>query len=87
MMSLMKEKGGNMITYEVAFDKAKRMDPDIDSYQEFPNAFVFTNSKAEGDDQWDNEVVIDRKTGNIISYFKFVISNPGVKKDIPFKPI
>ena len=76
-----------MITYEVAFDKAKRMDPDIDSYQEFPNAFIFTNSKAEGDDQWDNEVVVDRQTGNIISYSSFVMHNSKLNKDIPFKPI
>ena len=63
-----------MITYEVALDKAKRIDPTVDSYTEYPEAFVFTNSKVKGYEQEDNEVVIERKKGNVISYSELVIS-------------
>ena len=62
-----------MITYEVALDKAKRVDSKIDSYKEYPEAFVFMNSKAEGNECWDNEVVVERKNGKIISYSEFVM--------------
>jgi hypothetical protein len=75
-----------MVTYEVALDKAKRVQPDIDSYVEYPEAFVFTNSKVDKDNRDDNEVVIERKKGEVISYLKFVMTLSGdIKED--FKPI
>ena len=75
-----------MITYEVALDKAKRCNPKIDSYKEYPEAFVFTNSKATGDEQWDNEVVVERKKGGIISYSELVMDFD-INPDVEFKPI
>lgn len=62
-----------MITYEVALDKAKKVEPKIDMYIEYPEAFIFTNSKAKGDEKWDNEVIIERKKGNIISYTDLIL--------------
>ena len=62
-----------MITYEVALDKAKRADSNIDSYMEYPEAFIFTNSKATGHDREDNAIVIERKTGDFISYIDLVM--------------
>lgn len=76
-----------MITFEVALDKAKRVDPKIDSYAEYPEAFVFTNSKAKGDDQWDNEVVIERKNGKLISYTEFVMTASDHGEGINFRSI
>jgi len=72
-----------MITYEVALDKAKRLDPKIDSYVEYPEAFVFTNSKVKED---DNEIVIERKKGEYISYTDLILDYD-INPDVEFKPI
>lgn len=72
-----------MITYEVALDAAKRLDPKIDSYVEYPEAFIFTNSKVKED---DNEIVIERKNGKYISYVDLIM-NYDIDPDKELKPI
>lgn len=71
-----------MVTYEVAVDMAKRIEPKVDSYQEYPDVFIFTNSKATGDDQWDNEIVISKNSGKVISYVDFIMDSKYADMDV-----
>lgn len=67
-----------MITYEKAKQIAKKCIPNINIYFEYPDAYIFTTNKSE--DEWDDEVVIDKRTGSVISHTQFVIRNKSNKE-------
>ena len=62
-----------MITYEKAKQKALESIPKADTVIEYDSAYVFYNSKARGNEQDDNEIVILKDNGNIISYTQYIV--------------
>lgn len=62
-----------MIDIKEATKIAKKTLPSVDSYKEEPKAFIFTNSKAKKDEVWDNEVVVLKATGKVISYMQYIM--------------
>lgn len=62
-----------MLTYEQAKQKAQKEYPAVDSVLEYKDAYVFYNSKARGNKTDDNEVVILKKNGNVISMTEYVM--------------
>jgi len=75
-----------MITYEQAKQTAKEL-LSADTVLEYPDAYVFTNSKAVGDDQEDNELVILKQNGNIISYFEYLSNSKHSHNEVQAKLI
>lgn len=72
-----------MITYEEAKKIALNDMPEADTVVEYESVYVFYNSKAKGPDTEDNEVVIEKKTGRIISYSEYVATtddDPKIQK-------
>lgn len=63
-----------MITYEQAKKKAVGIRPALDSALEYKDAYLFYNSKARGTKTDDNEVIVLKKSGNIISMTEYVMS-------------
>lgn len=74
-------KGGRekMITFEKAKQIAKRCIPDINLVYEYPDAYIFSTS-SKGSDEWDDDVVIDKKTGTVISHTQFALRNRSNKE-------
>lgn len=62
------------MTYEQAKDKAVKIYPEVDSALEYKDAYIFYNSKARGNKQDDNEVVILKNGGKVISMSEYVMS-------------
>ena len=62
------------MTYEQAKEKALKQMPNADTTIEYDSVYVFYNSKAKGNEQDDNEVVIKKVDGEIISYSDYVMS-------------
>jgi hypothetical protein len=62
-----------MILLENAIKKAKTIQP-INAMYEYPDAYVFTNTEAKDDETDDNEVVILKDDGKIISYSEYVMT-------------
>lgn len=60
------------MTIEQAIQKAKKAYPQVDTVAEYEDAYVFYNSKARGEDNIDNELIILKETGNIISYNEYI---------------
>ena len=65
-----------MVTYEQAKKKALKENSNLDSVVEYKMAYVFSNSKAKGNDMEDNDVVIMKSSGNRISMSELVIELP-----------
>jgi len=61
-----------MMTYQNAKQKAKAVRPDINIYYEYPDAFIFSNSHVKESECDDNEVVVDKASGKLIDYCKYV---------------
>lgn len=76
-----------MITFDKALETAKTIIPKVDSYEEYPDVYIFTNSKAEGDEKWDNNVVVTKKDGNVISYTDFIMDSKYADMDVVPKSI
>lgn len=53
--------------------KALKNIPNVDTCVEYNSAYVFYNSKARGNEQDDNEIVILKDNGNIISYTQYIM--------------
>jgi len=62
-----------MITKEEALKIAKQIIPKVDTVKNDPKAYIFMNSKAKGGEVWDNEVVVLKSTGKVISYMKYLM--------------
>lgn len=62
------------MTYEQVKEKALKQMPSADTVIEYNSVYVFYNSKAKGNEQDDNEVVIKKVDGDIISYSDYVMS-------------
>lgn len=62
------------MTYEQAKSKAVKIYPEVDSALEYKDAYIFYNSKARGNKQDDNEVVILKNGGKVISMSEYVMS-------------
>ena len=76
-----------MITYEQAVKEAKAVDPKMDTYFEYPDAYVFTNSKAEGDEREDNDVVVLKSSGNLTGYSEYIRKTKYWNKEVQGKLI
>lgn len=63
-----------MITYEQAKKKALAQDKNLDTVIEYDKAYVFYNSKARGNEAEDNEIVVLKENGNMISYGEYVMT-------------
>ena len=61
-----------MITEEQAYAIAKKIIPEVDSYSDEDLAYVFMNSKAKANELYDNEVVVLKKDGRVISYVDYI---------------
>ena len=72
-----------MITVKQAWDIAKKQLSTVDSYLDEDNAYVFFNSKAKGRELVDNEVVVIKRTGKVVSYVEYVTRDTE-KKTITF---
>ena len=72
-----------MITIERAWDIAKKYLPTVDSYLDEDTAYIFSNSKAKGRQLVDNEVVVMKQTGSVISYVEYIMQSTE-KKTITF---
>ena len=70
------------MTYEKAKQKAKEIDKNVDTVVEYESAYVFYNSKARGNNTEDNEVVIDKDTGKVISYSEYVMTTKDSAKKL-----
>lgn len=75
------------MTYDQAKQIAKKYDPKINAVSEYPDAYIFTNTKAIGDEMWDNEVVILKQNGEIISYSEWVMNSKYADKEVQVKLI
>ena len=62
-----------MITYEQAKAKAQKVLTGINTVLEYKDAYMFYNSKARGQEQEDNEVIVLKKNGKIISMTEYVM--------------
>lgn len=62
-----------MITYEEAKKTAQAAKINIDSVLEYKDAYIFYNSKARGNAQEDNEVVVLKRDGKVVSMTSYVI--------------
>lgn len=69
-----------MITFTQAKQIAKETDPKLNAYTETPDAYIFTNSKATKDEQWDNELVILKASGKTVSYFEYSMNSKHADK-------
>lgn len=76
-----------MITYEKAKELAKEIDPKVDTYFEYPNAYVFFNSKAEGHEEEDNGIVISKENGQITGYAEYIVYSEYWDKEVQYKLI
>ena len=74
-----------MITYEQARDKAKQIIPKVDIYYEYPDAYMFTNSKAKGEELWDNDVVIYKANGEITNISGYIMESKFEIKEVQAK--
>ena len=70
-----------MIAYEKAKQKALENIPNADTCVEYNSVYIFYNSKARGDKQEDNEVVIRKDNGNIISYTEYIMTTNDKESD------
>ena len=70
-----------MITYEKAKQKALENITNADTSVEYNSVYIFYNSKARGDKQEDNEVVIRKDNGNIISYTEYIMTTNDTEDD------
>lgn len=61
------------ITYDKAKAKALKAYPEVDTALEYNDAYIFYNSKARGSKTDDNEVVVLKDSGNIISMSEYVM--------------
>ena len=63
-----------MISVQEARTKALKLYPKVDAMIDEPKAFIFVNSKAKTKaEKTDNEVVVLKDTGEIVSYFKYLM--------------
>lgn len=62
-----------MITKEQAIAIAKKILPKLNSVTEELKAYIFTNTSAKGNEIWDNEVVVLKNTGKVVSYSQYVM--------------
>lgn len=62
-----------MITYEQAKEKAVKLKKNLDTTLEYKDAYMFYNSKARGNQQEDNEVIVLKKSGKIVSMTEYII--------------
>lgn len=76
-----------MITYEQAVKKAKEIDSKMDTYFEYPDAYVFTNSKAENEEREDNDLVVLKSSGNITGYSEYIMKTKYWNKEVQGKLI
>ena len=63
-----------MITKEEALKIAKQIIPKVNKVKDDPKAYIFTNSNATGDEVWDNEVVVLKQTGKVVSYMDYIMN-------------
>lgn len=73
------------VPYQNAKLIAKKVDANIDIYFEYPDAYVFSNSKAKGGDAQDNEVVIDKASGKILDYSLYIMNTKYWNKEVQAK--
>ena len=73
------------VTYEEAKKKAQGIDPKVDSYFEYPDAYIFFNSKAKGHDAEDNEIVIQKEGGNITNYAEYIMDSKYGSEEVQIK--
>lgn len=73
-----------MVTYEQAKKKAVEAYPSVNTVLEYKDAYVFYNSKARGNDREDNEVIVLKDSGKVVSMTEYVI---GTKDDAAPKRI
>lgn len=64
-----------MTTFDEAKKIAKKINPKVDVYQEYSDAFIFFIKDPKQDDVWDNEVVIKKSDGKVISYTKYIMTS------------
>ena len=62
------------MTYEQAVTKAKKIYPAVDTVAEYEDAYVFYNSKAKGNDLEDNEVVVLKDNGKVVSMTEYAVN-------------
>ena len=66
-----------MYSYEQAKEKALRANKNIDTALEYEGAYVFYNSKSDENDQ---EIVILKTNGNVVTMSDYLISSKDNKK-------
>lgn len=62
-----------MVTYEQAKEKALKARNDINAAKEYDSAYLFYNSKAKGNEEDDNEVLILKSNGERISMTEYIV--------------
>ena len=68
------EGGENMITYDQALHLAKDLDPNVNVFYDYPDVYLFTNTRAKGSERLDNEIIIQKSSGDIIGHLQWITS-------------
>ena len=63
-----------MITLEKAKETAQKINPKMDAYYEYPDAYWFCISKPTKADLWDNAVIIKKKDGKLMTMFEYTMT-------------
>ena len=64
-----------MISFEQANKIAKKIMPKADVYQEYSDVYIFFIKNPTKNEMWDNEVVVSKKDGKVISYTDYIMSS------------
>lgn len=63
------------MTFERAKQVAKKYNPKVDVYQEYPDVYLFFIEKPTKVEMLDNEVIIRKDNGKIISYTEYIMTS------------
>lgn len=74
-----------MIDYAKAKQTAQEINPSVDCVDDFGDAFVFYDSNAE--DSEDNDIVILKYDGSVVSYAEYIESKEGNYMNIKIKKL
>lgn len=64
-----------MVSFEEATKIAKSHKKDVNMANIYSDAYVFYNSRAAGNEQEDNDVVVMKEDGSVVSFSDYVMTS------------
>lgn len=75
-----------MITLEDAKKTVKAIRPEFDTFEEYKEIIIFSNSKSQGGfGGYDMPIIVMKSTGKAIGYSEFAVQHP--EKLLPEEPV